>query len=1018
VANPFCSPTTSDQIDAELHSLFIKNAWPDENSAKGKFKNVQNLLTAGDVDGARVAAKALVDFVANKFNHLTPSEQAASQALYDQLVTDVYCYVGISGKVFDLNPGDPEKAFDIPSLGGVDFPPDIVPVGTLVSLTDLSGGQCPLVTVLDCFPGFISISLYPAQTLSEPAIVVLCAPASAPSTVAVGHQDPTVGFEILDPVPVPALLASTCGTSAQRSGPGSWLAQVVDQAVNLLLPTPLQASSFMFAGGIGGATRTFSPLAVVSTTVTGTGGLGGRTGSFTPPAAAPGVAPPNNPPLPASYVEGSVGTNSTTGLPSVTVMTQGGDPDGSNPVPGVTVTFSTGAAQTFDPDSDAKVCDGTGAVPASGQIAVVTGADGVATLPCIAFGNVAGFANLTATFDPSTLNFPNANLVTVVANDGSGTGSSLNWLVKSNAGAPAALGFETPPSTSAQAGVAFGQQPVLQLFDALGNEVYLSGIDVTASVTGGGGTATYTAPVTTDANGVATFTDLAIGGPVAGNSQTLSFSFSGISQALTAAVQLSAGPASQLTSATQPSSPGQAGVAFATQPAVAIQDQYGNTTTSGASVDAAIGTGAETLAGTTSVAASNGVATFGDLRIDGATGDRTLVFTSGALTSAQSTTISVGAGPAAQVVIVTQPSSTAFAGIAFATQPAVALQDQFGNQTASTASVVASIASGAGALLGTTTVNAVAGMATFTDLRIDGVAGNRTLQFNSAGLVSPATNAIAVGAGVATTIQTYIGGTAAPSYSYGTGLTAFTNANPAPQVIVTDAWGNGVGNQAVYWNATTANGAVLTVGATGTPTGAAGTAQVTSWLLGDGLNQATAGLYPTGVTPPVGYLDALFSATTPTGVSVFACAVNTANAKTDLGALSIKAPNGTIKRITLRMSITGTSNALSNYDATLEARLNGLTGTLLKSTTGKVQLPGDNGNAVPVTFTFPTSIAKQSASSTIWFKLTIAAPSNRKPQVWYQNATFKTNDPCYNSLAYAPGSTTIFKRGLSIDVTN
>jgi hypothetical protein len=1018
VANPYCSPTSSDAIEAQLHDLFVKNAWPDENSTKGKFQNVQNLLAAGDVVGAQQATKLLVDFITNKFEHLTPAEQAASQAQYDQLLIDLWCYVGISGKVFDLNPGDPEKAFDIPGVGGVNFPADVVPVGTLVSLTDLSGQPCPLLTVLDCFPGFISISLHPATTLPQPAVVVLCPSIAVPASALVGHQDPTVGFEVLTPAAVPPLLAGTCPTSSgQRSQPSGWMTRLVDAAANVLLPTPLQAAPMMFLGGIGGLTTKFSPFGVVSSTLTGTGGLGGRTTSFTPPPASAPSATPSNPPLPPTFVQGGVGTTATTNLPFVTIMTQGGDPDGSNPVPGVTVTFSTGASQSYDPDSQAKVCDAAGVVPGSGQIQVVTDALGVATLPCLAFGNTAGFANLSASFDPTTLNFPNSDLITVVADDGTALGSTINWLVKSNPGQPAALSLVTAPSSSAQAGVPFAQQPVIQVLDGLGNLVPVAGLEVVATVTAGGGTAAYTAPLLTDVDGLATFTDLSIGGPVAGQNQTVSFSFTGIGQPLTATVFLTPGPAAQLGIIGQPSSTAAAGVAFGSQPVVAVQDQFANLVDVSLPVVAAIASGPGTLAGTTTITSVNGVATFTDLRIDGATGARTLSFTSGQLASPASAPIAVGAGPAAQLVWVTQPSSTAQAGVAWPTQPVLALQDQFGNQTNSAATVVASLGSGAGTLAGTLSIAAINGVVTYQDLRIDGVVGPRTVQFTSGTVGSAPSNTIDVTAGAAAAIQTYISGVAAQTYSYGTNLTAFTNASPPPQVIVTDPFGNPVGNQVVYWTAATTNGSVLTVGPTGTPTNAAGTAQVTSWLLGDGLNQATAGLFAAGVTPPSGYLDAQFTATTPTGVSVFACAA-TVNAKTDLGAMSIKAPNGTIKRITLRMSITGTSNALSNYDATLEARLNGLTGTLLGSTTGKVQLPGDNGNAVPVTFTFPTSIAKQSASSTIWFKLTIATPANRKPQVWYRNATFKSNDPCFNALVYAPGSTTVFKRGLSINVTN
>ena len=435
-------------------------------------------------------------------------------------------------------------------------------------------------------------------------------------------------------------------------------------------------------------------------------------------------------------------------------------------------------------------------------------------------------------------------------------------------------------------------------------------------MTAGGGTASYTAPVATNVDGVGVFTDLSVGGPVAGVSQTLSFSFSGIAQPLTSTLALTAGPASQIEITQQPGGSAPAGQPFAIQPIVTIQDQFGNPVTDPATVMALLASGPPTLAGTTTVSTVNGVATFTDLRFDGATGDRTLQFSSGSLTS------------------------------------------------------------------------------------------------------PPTTGAITVTPGAVASIQTFINGTAAPSHSYGTGLTPFTNATPAPRVLVTDAFGNPVANQAVYWNATTSNGGVLAVGATGTPTGASGTAQVASWLIGDGLNQATAGLFAPNVTPTIpGYVDAMFSASTPTGVSVFACAAPPTS-KTDLGPLVIKAPSATMKKVTIRMSITGQSNALSNYDATLEARLNGPTGTLLKSTTGKVQLPGDNGNPVPVTFTFPTSIARQIGNNTIWFMLSVVAPANRKPQVWHSNKTFKSNETCYSALAYAPGSTSVFKRGLSIDVTN
>ena len=37
VSNPYCSLTSSDAINTELHNLFVKNAWPDENSSAGSI---------------------------------------------------------------------------------------------------------------------------------------------------------------------------------------------------------------------------------------------------------------------------------------------------------------------------------------------------------------------------------------------------------------------------------------------------------------------------------------------------------------------------------------------------------------------------------------------------------------------------------------------------------------------------------------------------------------------------------------------------------------------------------------------------------------------------------------------------------------------------------------------------------------------------------------------------------------------------------------------------------------------
>jgi uncharacterized protein (TIGR02145 family) len=183
------------------------------------------------------------------------------------------------------------------------------------------------------------------------------------------------------------------------------------------------------------------------------------------------------------------------------------------------------------------------------------------------------------------------------------------------------------------------------------------------------------------------------------------------------------------------------GVALTTQPVIRLTDGSGNTaTTSTASVVAAIASGTGgTLSGTTTVAAVNGVATFNNLVLSGTAGNFTLTFTPTSLTAATSSSFALAAGAASKVMITTQPAG-AFTGTAFSTQPVVKITDAGGNTiTSSTANVVASIASGTGTLSGTTTVAAVAGVATFTNLNITGT-GNFTLTFTADGGLTAATS--------------------------------------------------------------------------------------------------------------------------------------------------------------------------------------------------------------------------------------------------------------------------------------
>ena len=107
----------------------------------------------------------------------------------------------------------------------------------------------------------------------------------------------------------------------------------------------------------------------------------------------------------------------------------------------------------------------------------------------------------------------------------------------------------------------------------------------------------------------------------------------------------------------------------------------------------------------------------------------------------------VGGSTATQLAIITQPGNAA-SGVAFGAQPVVQIRDANNDPVSgSTATVTASIETGSGTLQGNTQATAVAGVATFANLRIDGT-GPHTITFTSPGLASVTSSALAVSASV------------------------------------------------------------------------------------------------------------------------------------------------------------------------------------------------------------------------------------------------------------------------------
>jgi hypothetical protein len=84
----------------------------------------------------------------------------------------------------------------------------------------------------------------------------------------------------------------------------------------------------------------------------------------------------------------------------------------------------------------------------------------------------------------------------------------------------------TQPSTSAQVGMPFRRQPVIQVRDAAGNPIQVPGVTVTAGVATGSGSLIGTRTRMTGPDGRATFTDLGITGGV--ETHTLIFAAAGL----------------------------------------------------------------------------------------------------------------------------------------------------------------------------------------------------------------------------------------------------------------------------------------------------------------------------------------------------------------------------------------------------------------------------------------------------------------------------------------------------------
>jgi hypothetical protein len=283
--------------------------------------------------------------------------------------------------------------------------------------------------------------------------------------------------------------------------------------------------------------------------------------------------------------------------------------------------------------------------------------------------------------------------------------------------------------------------------------------------------------------------------------------------ALTTACTTDSGPtlpsqAAKLSFIVQPSN-ATAGSLLSPTVVVAVQDASGNIVTN-ATAAVTLTTGANpgggVLSGTTTVNPAQGTASFPGLAIDKAGAGYTLVASSAPLTNATSAAFSIAPGAATKLAFTVQPT-TATAAAAITPAVEVAVQDAFEN-TVPTATVAVTLTIGAnpggGTLSGTTTADAVDGVASFPILSIDKAGDGYTLVASSAPLASTASAAFSIAPGPVTSVWV----------NPGAAILTFPSGSISVQLhaVAFDAGGNSVPTT-VTW--TTSDPTVASVDATG-----------------------------------------------------------------------------------------------------------------------------------------------------------------------------------------------------------
>jgi adhesin/invasin len=404
-------------------------------------------------------------------------------------------------------------------------------------------------------------------------------------------------------------------------------------------------------------------------------------------------------------------------------------------------------------------------------------------------------------------------------------GSPVSFTATANPGVATQLAITTQPSSSAQAGIAFGQQPKIQLRDANSNAVSQAGVSIQATIsTGAGGSLGGATTVLTNGAGLATFAGLVITG--AAGDYTLQFASTGLASALSSVITVGAGPAASIAVNDGNGQSATVNTGVAIHPSVIVHDASNNPV-SGVSVTFAVTAGGGTPTGTSQITGVDGIARVGGWTLGTTVGANTMTATSTGLSGSPVTFTATGTvGAATQIAVNDGNNQTATVGTQLPTSPSVRITDQFANPV-SGVSVTFATAVGNGTVNGGSQSTDASGIARVGSWTLGGTAGSQTMTATSTGLTGSPVSFTATATPGSPTQLTI---TTQPSSSAQAGIVF----GQQPRIQLRDASSNAVGQSGVSIQATIS-------------TGAGGLLSGTTTALTDGTGLATfSGLVITG----------------------------------------------------------------------------------------------------------------------------------------------------------------------------